>query len=136
MRYLTLGEVLELHQRVIKQSGGAVGIRDVNALEAALAQPRMTFGGEELYPTLVEKAAVLGFSLIQNHPFVDGNKRTGHAAMETFLVLNGLEIDATVAEQEQIILQIASGMLARKAFTDWLRHHIVERKDLPSSSIT
>ena len=60
----------------------------------------MSFGGTELYPTLVEKAAALGFSLIKNHPFVDGNKRVGHAAMETFLVLNGHEIDAPVPEQE------------------------------------
>ncbi len=75
MRYLTLNEVLELYLLVMKQSGGAVGIRDVNALESAVAQPRMTFGGQELYPSIAEKAAVLGFSLIKNHPFLDGNKR-------------------------------------------------------------
>ncbi len=89
----------------------------------------MTFGGEELYPTIVEKAAALGFSMIKNHPFVDGNKRTGHAAMETFLVLNGFEIEATVDEQEKIILQVASGELGRDDFTDWLRAHIVEKKN-------
>lgn len=88
MRYLTLREILEIYQRVMQQSGGLVGIRDLGALESAVAQPRMTFGGAELYPTLVEKAASLGFSLIQNHPFVDGNKRTAHATLETFLVLN------------------------------------------------
>jgi death-on-curing protein len=98
MRYLTLGEVLELYHRIIRQSGGSQGIRDLGALESALAQPRMTFGNQELYPTVVEKASALGFSLIKNHPFVDGNKRTGHAAMETFLVLNGFEIDASVDE--------------------------------------
>lgn len=89
MRYLTLTEVLELHRRIIAQSGGSEGVRDLGALELALAQPRMTFANRELYPTLVEKASALGFSLIQNHPFVDGNKRVGHAAMETFLVLIG-----------------------------------------------
>jgi death-on-curing protein len=98
MRYLTLGEVLELYHRIIRQSGGSQGIRDLGALESALAQPRMTFGNQELYPTVVEKASALGFSLIKNPPFVDGNKRTGHAAMETFLVLNGFEIDASVDE--------------------------------------
>ena len=82
MRYLTVGEVLEIYSSVIKQSGGGMGIRDLGALESAVAQPRMTFNGEELYPTIVEKASALGFSLIQNHPFVDGNKRAGHAAME------------------------------------------------------
>src|SRR5687768_14026536 len=109
MRYLSLNELLELHRRVMEQSGGLAGIHSLDAVEAALAQPQMTFGGEELYPTIVEKASALGFSLIQNHPFIDGNKRTGHAAMETFLVLNGFEIDASVDEQERIILQVASG---------------------------
>ena len=125
MRYLTLNEALELYRRIIDQSGGGAGVRDLNAVESALAQPRMTFGGEELYPTVVEKASALGFSLIQNHPFVDGNKRIGHAAMETFLVLNGYEINASVDEQEQIILQVAASELKRAAFTDWLRAHIV-----------
>ena len=127
MRYLTLNEVLELYHRVMEQSGGAVGIRDLNGLESALAQPRMTFGGQELYPTIAEKVSALGFSLIRNHPFVDGNKRIGHAAMETFLVLNGYEIEASVNEQEQVILQVASGAMGREAFTEWLRAHIVPR---------
>lgn len=96
MRYLTLTEVLELHGQIISQSGGTPGILNLNALESALAQPRMTFGGTDLYPTITEKAATLGFSLIKNHLFVDGNKRTGHAALEVFLVLNGFEIRAPV----------------------------------------
>ena len=127
MCYLTLGEVLELYHRIIRQSGGSQGIRDLGALESALAQPRMTFGNQELYPTVVEKASALGFSLIKNHPFVDGNKRTGHAAMETFLVLNGFELDASVDEQEQIILQVASGELESDEFTAWLSGHVVRK---------
>ena len=127
MRYLTLSEAFEIYRRIMERSGGTVGIHSLGALESALAQPRLTFGGEELYPTIVEKAAALGFSLIKNHPFVDGNKRTGHAAMETFLFLNGFEIDAAVDEQEQVILQVASGELGREAFTDWLRARIVEK---------
>jgi death-on-curing protein len=129
MRYLTLNKVLELHIRLIERYGGSAGIHDLGALESALTQPRMTFGGEELYPTIAEKAAALGFALIKNHPFVDGNKRTGHAAMEIFLVLNGFEIDASVDEQEKVILQVASGESKREAFTDWLRPHIVEKKN-------
>jgi death-on-curing protein len=85
----------------------------------------MTFGGEELYPTIAEKASALGFGLIKNHPFLDGNKRIGHAAMEVFLVLNGFEISAPVEEQEQIILQVASSAIARDEFTEWLRCHMV-----------
>jgi len=123
MRFLTLIEVLELHRRIIEQSGGALGIRDIGLLESAIAQPRMTFGGEELYPSLLEKSAALGFSIMMNHPFVDGNKRTGHAAAETFLILNGMEISAPVDEQEHIVLAIASGELGREAFTEWLQQH-------------
>ena len=126
MRYLTVGEVLEIYSRVMKQSGGAVGIFDLGALESAVAQPRMTFSGGELYPTIVEKASALGFSIIQNHPFVDGNKRAGHAALETFLMLNGYEISASVDEQVEIVLGVASGKITRNAFTDWLHEHIVE----------
>lgn len=124
IRFLTLVEVVELHLQIIEQSGGALGIRDRGALESALAQPRMTFGGEDLYPTLVDKAAAIGFSLVMNHPFIDGNKRIGHAAMEVFLVMNGYEIDASVDEQEAIILSLASGELKREAFTQWFKNHV------------
>jgi death-on-curing protein len=126
MRYLTVGEVLEIYSQVMRQSGGGVGIRDLGALESAVAQPRMTFNGEELYPTIVEKASALGFSLIQNHPFVDGNKRAGHAAMESFLMYNDYEISASVDEQVEVVLGVASGKINRHAFTIWLREHIVE----------
>ncbi len=129
MRYLTLGELLELHHQLIKMYGGAAGIHSLEALEAALAQPRTTFGGEDLYPTVVEKAAALGFSLIMNHPFADGNKRLGHAAMAVFMYLNGYEIEASVSEQEEVILQLAAGQLQRNEFTDWLRTRVVARTD-------
>ena len=121
MRYLSLGEVLDLHRRIVARWGGAAGIRDLGALESAIAQPRMTFGGSDLYPDIVEKAAALCFSLIQNHPFVDGNKRVGHAAMETFLVLNGYEIHASVDDQERAMLAVAAGTLSRNGLTEWLR---------------
>ena len=88
--------------------------------------PQATYGGEDLYPTIVDKASSLGFSLIQNHPFIDGNKRIGHAAMATFLILNGFEIDAAVNEQEQVILTIASGNMKRDDFAVWLHVHVVE----------
>ena len=127
MRYLTLSEVLYVYEQVMRQSGGAVGVRDLGALESAVAQPRMTGGGEELYPTVAEKAAALGFSLVLNHPFVDGNKRVGHAAMETFLLLNGWEIRASVDEQERVILQLAAGDLRRDQFADWIRAHVEKR---------
>jgi death-on-curing protein len=124
IRYLTLVEVLDLHDQIIQQPQGAMGIRDLGSLESAIAQPRMTFGGQDLYPTIVDKASALGFSIVMNHPFLDGNKRTGHGAMETFLVLNGLEINAFVDEQERVILALASGELERDIFTNWLRQNV------------
>ena len=77
-----------------------------------------------LYPTLVEKAAALCFSLVQDHPFVDGNKRVGHAAMETFLVLNGVEVDAPVDDQERVMLDLAAGRIDQSQLADWLRQHL------------
>lgn len=125
MRYLSLGEVLDLYDRVIAQSGGAKGIRDQGALESAVAQPRMMFGDEELYPTLPAKAGALALSLVSNHPFVDGNKRIGHFAMEVMLVLNGFELDAPVEEQETTILSLAEGTLEREVFVRWVEDHLV-----------
>jgi len=127
IRYLTLEEVLELHRLALEQSGGLDGVRDLNGLDSALAQPQMTFGGQQLYPSLGEKAAALGFSLVCNHAFVDGNKRVGHAAIETFLVLNGRELVAGVDEQEQVILGLAAGTLKREEFTAWVQSHLRER---------
>jgi len=126
MRYLTLPEALELHRRIIESSGGSSGIRDLGALESAIAQPRMSFGGTDLYPTAIAKASALGFSLIKNHAFIDGNKRIGHAAMEVFLLLNGFEIAADVDEQERIVLQLAASKIGREEFTAWLETHTVE----------
>ena len=110
MRYLTLGEVVDLHRAVIEATGGTSGIRDLGALESALAQPRASFGGVDLHASLPDKAAALCFSLVNNHPFVDGNKRLGHAATETFLILNGSEIDAPVDERR--LCRLASGVAA------------------------
>ena len=124
MRHLTLGELIELHRRIIEQSGGADGIRDLGLSESALAQPQMSFGGTELYATLPEKAAALCFSLVMNHPFVDGNKRIGHAAMETFLMMNGFELNAGVDDSESVILRLAAGELGRHAFTEWVAAHV------------
>ncbi len=126
MKYITLNEVIELHDYLILEFGGSGGIRDKGALESALAQPRATFGRIDLYPTLVEKAISLGFSLIQNHAFVDGNKRIGHLAMEIFLRMNGNKINAPIDEQENIILQVASSKLGRDEFKNWLEEHLSE----------
>jgi len=123
MRYLTVSEIIELYRQVMETTGGTVGILSIEALESSVAQPRATYDEKELYPTIIEKAAALGFSLVMNHAFVDGNKRIGHYAMETFLVINGHELDTSVDEQESVILQLASGKLNRDTFTNWIREN-------------
>jgi death on curing protein len=123
MRYLSLGEIVDLHQLLLHQTGGSAGIRDLGGLQSALAQPRATFDGRDLHPTIVQKAAALAFSLALNHPFVDGNKRVAHAAMEVFLQLNGWELVGTVDEQERLMLDLADGQIPREQLTAWLEQH-------------
>ena len=101
-----------------------MGISDLGLLESALAQPRATFDGRELYADVPSKAATLGYCLIGNHGFTDGNKRVGHAAMEAFLMLNGWEIVCGVDEQEKVVLQVASGEYTREQFGEWLLGHV------------
>lgn len=125
MRYVSVEEVVEIHKRVIEQTGGALGIRDRGSLESSVLQPLQSFSEYELYPSLPEKASALGYFLIQNHPFVDGNKRVGHAALETVLVMNGLELSASVEEQEEVVLAVARGELSRETFTAWVQKHVV-----------
>jgi len=126
MRLLSLKQVFDLHRKILAQSGGQGGVLDQGGLESSVAQPGMTFDGQDLYPRLVDKAAALGYSIINNHPFIDGNKRTGHAAMEVTLLLNGYEIKADVHEQEKVILAVASGVMSREGFVAWLTGHLVE----------
>lgn len=124
MRYLTLAEVLDLHRRVMEQSGGAGGVRDLSGVASAVAQPQMTLGDDELYPDIEAKATALCFSLVMNHPFIDGNKRVGHAAMETFLVINGWELSADVDDAENVILSLAAGELSREELSEWVTSHV------------
>ncbi len=125
---LTLEQVKIIHSEIVKATGGSDGLRDSGILESALAQPQMTFGGQELYPTLAEKAAALGFSLIQNHPFVDGNKRIGWVATKTVLRLNRFDLPTKVDEAERVVLAVAAGEMSREAWTQWVQQHIVEWK--------
>jgi death on curing protein len=124
MRYLSLSEILEIHDQIIEISGGARGIRDMHALESSINQPRATFNLTDLYPDIITKAAALCFFIVMNHPFIDGNKRAGHATMEIFLILNGFEIEAAIDDQEKIILDLAAGNVDREQFTFWLNSHI------------
>jgi death-on-curing protein len=125
-RYLSLAQVIRLHQRIIEETGGSNGLRDLGLLESAVAQPQQTFGGQDLHPTLAGKATALGFSLIKNHAFVDGNKRIGHAALEAMLMLNGFELEVSVDKAEAEILAVAAGARTRQQFEEWVVAHMEE----------
>ena len=107
--FLTLGEVIEIHRDQIERYGGGPGIRDLGLLQSALAMPAAGFGGRYLHTDLYEMAAAYLFHITKNHPFVDGNKRTGAVATLVFLSLNGVEVEAGEEEFERIVVGIAEG---------------------------
>jgi death-on-curing protein len=122
--YLSVEQVLELHETQIRMFGGSAGLRDRGALESAVARPAMTFGGEDLYPDVAAKAAALMHSLVMNHAFVDGNKRIGSSTAELFLELNGYRLGATDAEFEDSTFAVARGELDAEALAIWFRQRI------------
>lgn len=123
MSYLTVEQVLFIHMRLLTETGGSSGLRDLALLASAVARPQATFGGEDLYPDLFSKAAALMDSLIRNHPFVDGNKRVGITAAGLFLLRNGQRLTATNAELESFTLQVARSEASVEQITTWLRDH-------------
>ena len=120
---LTEQQILAVHSRMIEMTGGVDGVRDNSLLDSALNAPFQTFDGKELYPALLSKAAVMCRSTISNHPFVDGNKRTGIHVMLIFLELNGIEIQHTQDELIELGLGIASGQLSSDDILNWLIEH-------------
>lgn len=123
MRYISEADLLRIHELVINVYGGLSGVRDRGSLRSALAQPLATFAGEDLYPSIFDKASALGFSLIRNHPFLDGNKRTGLTAMGLFLELNGYSLEASNDEAEHFTVQIAKGEAEREEIAAWQGKH-------------
>ena len=122
MNYLYPNQILYLHKRVIEVSGGSAGVRDQGLLESAVYRPQASFGGADLYPDVFAKAAALGRSLIKNHPFVDGNKRTGYEAMRLFLRLNAHDLRAPEDEAFEFVLKVASDPETDDvAVADWLK---------------
>lgn len=112
-RVLSVSQILRIHSLLMEQAGSSAAVRDLAGLASAAGQPSMSFDGQDLYPDILEKAAALGFSLIRNHPFVDGNKRIGHASMEVMLALNGISLDAPIDDAERVILDVAAGSSGR-----------------------
>lgn len=124
MIQLTKQQVILLHREIIAESGGSPEIRDEGLLDSALNAPFQTFSGTELYPTILEKAARLGYSLIKNHAFVDGNKRIGAHTMLVFLAMNNIEIEYEDNDFTQLILGIAAGEISAEQLLAWLQSHV------------
>ena len=124
MRVLSKRQILMLHSMLVAQSGGADGLRDEGLLESAINTPLQTFGGQELYPTVLEKAARLGYGLIHNHPFLDGNKRIGTHAMLVFLDINNITLSYEDDDLIAAILRVASGEMDNSQLLEWLKTHI------------
>jgi death-on-curing protein len=120
MKTLTKEQILTFHRELIGAHGGADGIRDEGLLESALAAPFQTFDGEALYPTVQQRAALLGFGLVANHPFLDGNKRTGAHAMLVMLAMNGIEPQYTQKELYEVILKVAAGEAGFDELFEWV----------------
>ncbi len=116
-------KVLLLHQLMAEATGGSVGVRDEGLLDSALESCFATFGGTELYPSKEEKAAHLGFSLISNHAFVDGNKRIGVYIMISFLEINGIHIESSNEDVIELGLSVASGKMKSEDVLQWIKEH-------------
>lgn len=123
MKILTKDQVLLLHSQLIKLSNGQDGIRDEALLDSAINAPFQSFDGVDAFPSLQQKAARLGYGLIKNHAFIDGNKRIGAHCMLVFLSLNGIELDYTQSELYTIILDIASGKQSFEDLLKWIIEH-------------
>jgi death-on-curing protein len=123
MKRLTQTQILNMHSLLIKQTGGIDGLRDEGLLDSALNAPFLSFDGKDLYKTIQAKAARLGFSLIKNHPFIDGNKRIGILSMVVFLEINGVDISCTDEELIDIGLSLADGVMDTKALLKWVIEH-------------
>lgn len=121
--YLIAEQVLFIHYRLVSETGGEHGVRDIGLLESAIARPRATFDKQELYKNIFEKAAALMESLVNNHPFIDGNERTGIACTVLFLRQNGILFSAKNSDLEKFTLRVASSKIKLSEISKWLKNH-------------
>ena len=118
---ISVEQVLKIHGIAIEKFGAANGVRDLGGLQSALPRPFQTFGGTDLYPTIFEKAAAIGESLIMNHPFIDGNKRTGYLLMEALLRFGGYKINSDDEELYNFVISISTGATSFEEIVEWLQ---------------
>ncbi len=123
MKILNKRQILLLHEQLIRETGGTAGLRDEGMLESALSAPYQEFQSFTPYPTVQQKAARLGYGLVMNHPFVDGNKRIGTHAMLTLLALNGIELTYSQEELSDFILELAAGIQKYEDLLQWILNH-------------
>ena len=126
--FLTFAEIIEIHDYQIEHFGGCEGLRDIELLKSAIGMPSATFGGKYLHPTVLEMAAACLYHLVENHPFVDGNKRVGAMAALIFLDLNGYDFDASDAGFTDMVWKVASGKMLKAEITLFFRQHTHFRK--------
>ena len=119
--FLTVAEVIEIHNDQFNRYGGDTGIRDIDLLKSAVGTPAVTFGGEYLHSDLCEMAAAYLFHIVKNHPFVDGNKRTGTVCAIVFLALNGYEINAPEDDLVEMVLSVSRGEISKDAVTSFIK---------------
>ncbi|MBW4559610.1 MAG: type II toxin-antitoxin system death-on-curing family toxin [Mojavia pulchra JT2-VF2] len=123
-RFLSNSQVIKIHERQIEIFGGTAGIRDEGLLDSALAQPQTTFGGELLHPTIHEQAAAYLYHLAMNHPFIDGNKRTAFAVMDTFITLNGYTLNLSVEEAYNLVIRVVQREISKEELSTFLQLHL------------
>ena len=124
MRWISKSQILALHDDMVGEFGGKVGVRDESLLDSALGAPFQTFGGKDLYPDVEEKSARLAYGVIRNHPFYDGNKRMGLHLMLLFQELNGTRLQYKDKEVVDLIVSVASGQTDEEGLYDWVKDHI------------
>ena len=121
---ITLKQVLAIHNLALEKFGGSEGVRDMNLLDSAIQRPFTTFDGQELYPNVVDKAAAIIESIVKNHPFSDGNKRTGYTLMRFILLKANLDIKATENERYDFVISIAEGKIDFEAIKSWIEDQL------------
>lgn len=123
MKYLSPQKVLYIHDQAVKRFGGSHGIRDIGLLESAVARPQASFDGQDLYETIFEKATALMHSLLKNHPFVDGNKRTALASAGLFFAINGYHLENAHEEELEFARKVENESLSLEHIAEWFREH-------------